>query len=87
MKAHGQVLYEAPRPGHTVYTSLQSMYEYLSRDFIEPRSRFAEAFRFGDEDPQTYRRSERDALVEGIFERVMDVLRARDRRWTRSGSR
>lgn len=79
MKAHGRVFYEAPRPGHTVYTSIQNMYEYLSRDFLEPRSRFFEALRRKDEDRRAFYRSEREALVEGIFDRVMDILRARDR--------
>jgi hypothetical protein len=79
MKAHGQVFYEVPQPGHSVYTSMQSMYDYLSRDFIEPQRRLLEAMRHEGEDLQDLYRSDREALVEGLFDRVIDVLRARDR--------
>jgi hypothetical protein len=78
MKAHGRVFYEAPQPGHTIYTSIQSMYEYLARDFIEPRRRLFEAMRRKGEDRQDFYRSDREALVEGVFDRLADILRARD---------
>jgi hypothetical protein len=79
MKAHGQIFYNAPQPGHSIYTSKQSMYEYLARDFIEPQWRLLEALRKDTEDPKDLYRSEREALVEGILDRVVDILRARDR--------
>lgn len=79
MKAHGRVFYEAPQPGHTIYTSIQSMYDYLARDFIESRRRLFEAMRREGEDQQGFYRSDREALIEGVFDRVTDILRARDR--------
>jgi len=79
MKAQGQIFYEAPRPGHTVYTSKQSMYEFLARDFIEPRRRLLEALKRDGEELKDLYRSEGEALIEGIFDRVVDLLRARDR--------
>jgi hypothetical protein len=79
MKAHGRVFYEAPQPGHTVYTSKQSMYEFLARDFVEPRRRLLEALKQDAEELKDLHRSEREALIEGIFDRVVDILRARDR--------
>lgn len=79
MKAHGRVYYEVRRAGETVYTSAQNIYDYLSQDLLEPYKRLADAVREENEADSGFHRSEREALVIGLFDRVIDVLRARDR--------
>jgi hypothetical protein len=79
MKAHGRVYYEVRRAGETIYTSAQNIYDYLSRDMLEPYRRLADVVREEGEGDAGFYRSEREALVEGVFDRVIDILRARDR--------
>jgi hypothetical protein len=79
MKAHRRVYYEVRRRGETIYTSRQNIYEYLSQDMLEPYKRIADVVRPGDKQSGDFYRSEQEALVEGLFDRVIDILRARDR--------
>ncbi len=79
MKSHGQVFYEAPQPGHTIYASKQSLYDFLARDIIEPEKRLLEALSKDGEEPKDLYGSERAALIAGLFDRVIDILRSRDR--------
>lgn len=77
MKAHGRVYYEAPQPGHSIYSSKQSIYDFLSQDFIEGCGRLVAGMRRNNE--QEFRYSERQELIEAIYDRVIDILRGRDR--------
>jgi len=79
MKAHREVFYESPQPGHTVYTFSHSMYEWLAMDFVQPRRRLFDLVKAPDEELQDYFHTEREALVESIFDRVSHILRSRDR--------
>jgi hypothetical protein len=79
MKAHGRVYYEVRRRGETIYTSAQNIYAYLSQDMLEPYKRLADVVRGEGEGESDFYRSEREALVDGLFDRVIDILRARDR--------
>jgi hypothetical protein len=77
MKAHSRVYYEAPQPGHSIYSSKQSIYDILSQDFIEGCGRLAVGMRRNNE--HEFRYSERQELIEAIYDRVIDILRGRDR--------
>jgi hypothetical protein len=79
MKAQGRVVYEAPKPGYTVYTSARNIYDFLSRDLLEPRARLLSAVREEGLGDRAFYRSDNEALVEGVFDRVIDILHARDR--------
>lgn len=76
-KAHGRVYYEAPQPGHSIHSSKQSIYDFLSQDFIEGCGRLVAGMRRNNE--QEFRYSERQELIEAIYDRVIDILRGRDR--------
>lgn len=78
MKAHGKVSYESPQPTHTIHTSSYSMYDYLARDLIASRPRIFEAMKEDGKPKEDFYRSEREALCVSIFDRVSDLLRARD---------
>lgn len=79
MKAHRQVFYESPRPGHTVYTQSHQMYEWLTYDFLGIPGWLLNSVRRPGEAHQEFYRSEREALAESIYDRVGDILQSRDR--------
>jgi hypothetical protein len=79
MKAHGRIYYDAPKPRYTIHTSARNMYDFLSRDLLEPRRRLFDVVREEGESDGDFYRSDGEALVEGVFDRLIDILRARDR--------
>lgn len=79
MKAHGEVFYESPQPGYTIRTFSHSMYEWLAMDLIASRRRLFDCMKREGEEQRDFYRSEREALVESVFDRVGDILHARDR--------
>jgi hypothetical protein len=79
MKAHREVIYESPQPGHTIYTSGNSMYDYLARDLISSRPRIFKAMKKRGEPADEFHRSKREALCVSVFDRAADLLRACDR--------
>lgn len=78
MKAHREVFYDSPQPGHTIYTFSHSMYEWLAMDLVRS-PRLFDLMKQPGEEPQDFFYSEREALAESLFDRVADILRARDR--------
>jgi hypothetical protein len=79
MKAHGEVFYESPQPGHTIYTWSNSMYQYLARDLVSSRRRIFKAAEEPGETQDAFRETDRNALCVSVFDRVSDLLRGCDR--------
>lgn len=79
MKAHREVFYESPQPGHTIYATSHSIYEWLAMDLVQPPRRLFDCLKASGETPEDFYRSEREALAESVFDRVADLLQARDR--------
>lgn len=79
MKAHRQVFYESPRPGHTIYTENHQLYEWLTYDFLGIPGWLLDSVRQPGAAYQDFYRSEREVLAESIYDRIGDILQSRDR--------
>jgi hypothetical protein len=79
MKAHREVFYESPQPGHTVYAHSHQMYEWLAYELIGLPGWLFDSLKKPGETREEFYRTEPEALGESIYDRIGDILQSRDR--------